>query len=84
VRKPQPPPSFERLMGSLPKPESLIAIFQAVSSPTNDGRYHHWGDLRHRKQRDALNKKFMADPRMKAMCVATTGVFDYKRQADGG
>ena len=37
-----------------------------------------------RKQRDAINKKIMADPRMLKMCAETEGVFDCKRMAYGG
>ena len=41
-------------MASLQKPESLFAILQEVSSPTNDGRYLHWEDLRYRKPPEGL------------------------------
>lgn len=37
-----------------------------------------------RKQRDAVNKKIMADPRIQAICSASGGLFDYKRMAYGG
>lgn len=54
MRKPQTPPTFKKLMSSLSKPERLFAILQVVSSPTNDGRYLHWEDLRHRKPPEGL------------------------------
>src|SRR5882757_4064991 len=54
MRKPQTAPTFKKLMGSLQKPERLFAILQAVSSSTNDGRYPHWEDLRHRKPPEGL------------------------------
>ncbi|MSU57726.1 MAG: Fic family protein [Pedosphaera sp.] len=54
MRKPQTPPTFKKLIGSLSKPERLFAILQAVPSPTNDGRYPHWEDLRHRKPPEGL------------------------------
>ena len=36
-------------MGNLQKPESLLAIIEEVTSPTHNGRYLHWEDLRFRK-----------------------------------
>jgi Fic family protein len=47
--KPQHPPGFGDLIGSLPNPAALIPILQTVFSPTHDGRYLHWDDLRYRK-----------------------------------
>ncbi len=41
-------------MSRLPKPERLFAILQAVSSPTVDGRYLHWDELRFRKPPEGL------------------------------
>jgi uncharacterized protein YbaA (DUF1428 family) len=37
-----------------------------------------------RKQRDAINKKIMNDPRIATLCGATSGIFDIKRMAYGG
>ena len=37
-----------------------------------------------RKQRDAVNKKIMADPRMATLGGATSSIFDCKRMAYGG
>jgi Fic family protein len=36
-------------MTGLAKPDKLFTIFQSVSSPTFDGRYLHWDELRFRK-----------------------------------
>ena len=54
MRKPLTPPNFAKLMSGLSKPERLLAIFKAVSSPTSDGRYQHWDELRHRKPPEGL------------------------------
>ncbi len=54
MRKPQIPPSFNKLMFSLPKTERLFEILAAVSSPTSDGRYQHWDELRYRKPPEGL------------------------------
>ena len=37
-----------------------------------------------RKQRDSVNKKVMADPRLLAMCDPKKSPFDFKRMAYGG
>jgi Fic family protein len=49
MRKPQSPPEFGKLIAGLSSPEALIPILEAVVSPTHDGRYFHWDDLRYRK-----------------------------------
>lgn len=49
MRIPQSPPSFEKLITGLSKPDRLFAILQRVSSPTCEGRYLHWDELRFRK-----------------------------------
>jgi Fic family protein len=49
MRKPQSPPEFGKLIAGLSSPEALIPILEAVISPTHDGRYFHWDDLRYRK-----------------------------------
>jgi hypothetical protein len=54
MRKPLTPPNFAKLMSGLSKPERLLAIFKAVSSPTSDGHYQHWDELRHRKPPEGL------------------------------
>lgn len=37
-----------------------------------------------RSHRDAVNKKVMADPRLKAMCDPKNSPFDFRRMAYGG
>lgn len=37
-----------------------------------------------REHRDAVNAKVMEDPRMKDICPAVNGVFDFKRMIFGG
>lgn len=54
MKKPETPPPFWKLMKSLPKPDRLIEILQAVASPTTDGRYRHWDDLKYRKPPEGL------------------------------
>jgi Fic family protein len=49
MRKPQSPPEFGKLIAGLSSPEALVPILEAVVSPTHDGRYFHWDDLRYRK-----------------------------------
>jgi Fic family protein len=49
MRIPQTPPLFEKLMAGLQKPDKFIAILQTVATPTHDGRYLHWDDIRFRK-----------------------------------
>src|SRR5882672_7609072 len=49
MRIPKTPPSFQKVMASSLKPDRLLKILHAVSSPTCDGRYLHWDELRFRK-----------------------------------
>lgn len=49
MRIPHTPPSFNKLLAELQKPERLMKILQTVRSPTCDGRYLHWDELRFRK-----------------------------------
>jgi Fic family protein len=44
-------------MTSLPKPEKLILILQAVSSSASDGGYAHWDELRFRKPPGNLTRE---------------------------
>ncbi len=57
MRKPQPPPAFEKLFAGLHKPERLFEILQAVGSPTTDGRYQHWDELKYRKPPEGLTRE---------------------------
>jgi len=49
MRKPQSPPEFGKLIAGLSSPGALVRILESVVSPTHDGRYFHWDDLRYRK-----------------------------------
>ena len=39
------------------KPERMLEILQAVGSPTTDGRYPHWDELKYRKPPEGLSHK---------------------------
>ena len=54
MRIPKTPPSFEKMMTGLSKPDRLLTILQAVSKPTYEGRYLHWDELRFRKPPESL------------------------------
>ena len=49
MRKPEIPPTFWKLMSEPRKPERMLEIFRTVVSPTTDGRYQHWDELKYRK-----------------------------------
>lgn len=51
---PQTPPSFNKLITGLAKPDKMVAIFQGVVDSTCDGRYLHWDEVRHRKPPEGL------------------------------
>jgi Fic family protein len=57
MRKPETPPIFEKLFTGLTKPERLFEILQAVGSPTADGRYQHWDELKYRKPPEGLTRE---------------------------
>ena len=55
MRIPKTPPTFGQLVKGLPNPERMFAIVQAVSSPTCEGRYLHWDELRFRKPPEGMS-----------------------------
>lgn len=57
MRIPQAPPRFDSLMASLPRPEKLVAILQAVPSPSFGTRYLHWDELRFRTPPEGLTQQ---------------------------
>ena len=56
MKKPETPPTFLALMKSLPKPERLLEILNSVASPTADGLYQHWDDLKYRQPPAGLSR----------------------------
>jgi Fic family protein len=54
VRIPQTAPSFQKLVSGLSKTERLFTILDSVPSPTFEGRYLHWDELRFRKSPEGL------------------------------
>ena len=63
MRKPQSPRPYEELLAGLPNPGRMLAIMEAVASPTSRGRYFHWDELRFRKPPKGLSvpKKMLTD-----------------------
>jgi Fic family protein len=57
VQKPEVPPPFWTLMKNLPKPERMLEILRAVASPTTDGHYQHWDELKYRKPPEGLTRE---------------------------
>src|SRR6478736_8992976 len=57
MKKPETPPTFLALVKTLPKAERLFEILKAVASPTLDGRYQHWDDLKYRKPPEGLSRE---------------------------
>lgn len=49
MRLSEKPPPFKKLVTELSKPDRLVTIFGAVPSPTCEGRYLHWDEVRFRK-----------------------------------
>lgn len=49
MRKPQAPPALKQLLGDLAKPKRLFEILHAVPSPTSEGAYLHWDEIRFRQ-----------------------------------
>lgn len=54
MRIPQTPPSFKSLITTPQRLDKLDEILTAVSSPTSDGQYFHWDELRFRKPPEGL------------------------------
>ncbi len=57
MKKPETPPTFLALIRSLPNPERLLEILNSVASPTTDGRYQHWDELKYRKPPGELSRE---------------------------
>ncbi len=49
MKKPESPPSFESLISGGIKAERMGEVLRTVTSPTIDGRYYHWDQLKYRK-----------------------------------
>ena len=48
MKIPQTPPSVQKLLAELGKPERMFAILGAISGLEHEGRYFHWDELRFR------------------------------------
>ncbi|HSI12570.1 MAG TPA: DUF1428 domain-containing protein [Chthoniobacter sp.] len=64
--------------------QGMVAFPKLAKSKPGEVVIFAYAVFESRKQRDAVNKKIMSDPRIEAICSATGGIFDYKRMAYGG
>ncbi|MGE0497210.1 MAG: DUF1428 domain-containing protein [Ramlibacter sp.] len=75
--------SYTECMADDVKPGKLTSFPQAVKLKADEVVWFSWITYKSRKQRDAVNKKVMADPRIQAMDPKTMP-FDGKRMIWGG
>lgn len=66
------------------KPGKLTSFPQAVKLKKNEVVWFSWIVYKSRKQRDSINAKVMADPRLAAMMDPKAMPFDGKRMFFGG
>ena len=66
------------------KPGKLTSFPQAVKLKPGEVVVFSWIAYKSRRQRDSVNKKVMADPRLEAMCKPDELPFDGKRMIWGG
>jgi uncharacterized protein YbaA (DUF1428 family) len=66
------------------KPGKLTSFPQSVKLKADEVVIFSWITYKSRAQRDSINKKVMADPRLKDMMNAASLPFDAKRMFFGG
>ena len=66
------------------QPGKLTSFPQAVKLKPGEVVVFSWITYKSRRQRDSVNKKVMADPRIAAMCSPDQMPFDGKRMVWGG
>ena len=66
------------------QPGKLTSFPQAVKLKPGEVVVFSWITYKSRRQRDSINKKVMADPRIAAMCPPNAMPFDGKRMVWGG
>lgn len=66
------------------QPGKLTSFPQAVKLKPGEVVVFSWITYKSRRQRDSVNKKVMADPRIAAMCPPNAMPFDGKRMVWGG
>ena len=75
---------YRECVGDDLKTQGMVAFPKLAKSKPGEVVIFAYAVFESRKQRDAVNKKIMNDPRMATLCGATSGIFDYKRMAYGG
>ena len=55
MRMPQRPPSLADLMGRFAAEGSIFKLLNGIRSPTIEGKYLHWDQIRHRTPPAGLN-----------------------------
>ena len=64
--------------------EGTVAFPKLARSKPGEVVIFAYAVFKSRRQRDATNKKIMADPRIAAMCGEAGAIIDFKRMAHGG
>jgi uncharacterized protein YbaA (DUF1428 family) len=75
---------YRECVGDDLKTQGMVAFPKLAKAKPGEVVIFAYAVFESRKQRDAVNKKIMNDPRMATICGATSGIFDYKRMAYGG
>lgn len=75
---------YRECAGDDMKVKGMVAFPKLARSKPDEVVIFAYVVFESRRHRDLANKKIMADPRIAAMCPATSGVFDCKRMAYGG
>ena len=75
---------YRECVGDDLEAKGMVAFPKLAKSKPGEVVIFAYAVFESRKQRDAVNKKIMTDPRIATICGATSGIFDYKRMAYGG
>lgn len=75
---------YRECVGDDLEAKGMVAFPKLAKSKPGEAVIFGYAVFESRKQRDAVNKKIMNDPRMATICGPTSGIFDYKRMAYGG
>ena len=75
---------YRECVGDDLEAKGMVAFPKLAKSKQGEVVIFAYAVFESRKQRDAINKKIMNDPRIATLCGATSGIFDIKRMAYGG
>jgi uncharacterized protein YbaA (DUF1428 family) len=75
---------YRECVGDDLEAKGMVAFPKLAKSKPDEVVIFAYAVFASRKQRDAVNRKIMTDPRVETICGASSGIFNFKRMAYGG